>query len=226
MKTGVNLEGIKTMGKALYLGTSLENVDQAHIVHYPVLHLTPLPIPKRIWNDFCLFTHIIFTSKNAVSFCLEQIEVDPLYKNKLKEKTCIVIGASTEKRLKNYGLSADWVASTETQEGVIEVLKHIKDLEKHYFFYPRSALARKNLEAFLLKQAIKYQTCDLYQTSFQKPNISFDWEIIDEIIFTSPSTIDGFIEAFGFDKSIFLSKKLTCIGVITQTKLDSILKNA
>ncbi len=95
---------------------------------------------------------------------------------------------------------------------MIEVLK-LHHLEDAYVFYPRSSLARKNLEQFLQEKGIRHQVCDLYQTEFQKPEPVPHLEEIDEIVFTSPSTVRGFIEVFG---AVPRDKKLTCIGPVTE----------
>jgi len=96
-------------------------------------------------------------------------------------------------------------------------LLRIQDLEEAYIFYPRSSLARKNLEHFLLHRHVRHQVCDLYETVFQKPQPVPDLANIDEIIFTSPTTVRGFVEAFG---SLPKDKNLTCIGPITETALQ------
>jgi len=68
----------------------------------------------------------------------------------------------------------------------------------------------------MVARGVRHQVCDLYQTVFQKPGPLPDLSKVDEIIFTSPSTIKGFIAAFG---AIPTNKKLTCMGPITEEEL-------
>jgi uroporphyrinogen-III synthase len=162
-----------------------------------------------MWEDFDDYTHILITSKNAAAIFLSQIKD----KEALKGKQIIAIGKSTAAKLAQEEFVL--VAQDESQEGIIELLK-TQDLHDAYIFYPRSTLARKKLENYMIGRAVRHQVCDLYETVFQKPEPFPDFAKIDEIIFTSPSTVKGFIAAFG---SIPSNKKLTCIGPITEEEL-------
>jgi len=197
----------------LYLGT--DPGDLKDIIHYPIIKTVPLEIPSHIREDFADYTHILLTSKNAVQILLAQIHPD-----ELKNKQLIAIGKSTAAKLSQEGLAPHLVAQDESQEGVIELLKH-QDLHDAYVFYPRSSLARKKLEHYLISRAVRHQICDLYETIFQKPEPVPDFAKIDEIIFTSPSTVKGFVAAFG---AIPANKKLSCIGPITEAELKKTLQ--
>ncbi|HEX2579128.1 MAG TPA: uroporphyrinogen-III synthase [Rhabdochlamydiaceae bacterium] len=192
----------------LYLGT--DPGDLKDLIHYPIIKTVPLEIPSHILEDFADYTHILFTSKNAVRILLTR-----MHQEELKNKQLIAIGKSTAAKLTQEGFVPHLVAQDESQEGVIEVLKH-QDLRNAYIFYPRSSLARKKLEHYLSSRAVRHQICDLYETVFQKPEPVPDFEKIDEIIFTSPSTVKGFVAVFG---AIPANKKLTCIGPITEEEL-------
>ena len=199
----------------LYLGTDPENCELKDLVHYPIIKTIPLEIPSHMWEDFAEYTHILITSKNGAAIFLSQLKD----KEKLKNKKIIAIGKSTAAKLTGEGFAPHLIAEDESQEGVIELLKR-QDLHDAYVFYPRSSLARKKLESYMIARGIRHQICDLYETVFQKPDPSPDFAKIDEIIFTSPSTVKGFIAAFG---AIPSNKKLTCIGPITEEELNKSL---
>ena len=93
-------------------------------------------------------------------------------------------------------------------------------LEKTHFFFPRSSLSRNVILDFFKKNHILFQDCFIYDTVTQKNQPTPHLEEIDEIIFTSPSTIKAFLEIFS---AIPLDKKLTAIGPITQKALSEIL---
>lgn len=195
----------------LYLGTDPTNYQHIPgLLHYPIIRTVPLEIPLHIRDDFESYTHILFTSKNTVSILLDQFK-------SLEGKQIIAIGKSTAAKLEEAGWKPHLIAEQESQEGVIELLKH-HDLSNAYFFYPRSSLARKKLEHYLIKRDIRHQICDLYETVFQQPGPLPDLSFIQEIIFTSPSTVKAFLAAYG---SIPQDKKLTCIGEITEAELRS-----
>jgi uroporphyrinogen-III synthase len=139
-------------------------------------------------------------------------------KSLLRNKQLVAIGKSTAAKLTQAGYAPHLICQDESQEGMIELLK-TQDLHNAYLFYPRSLLARKKLERYLVNRGVRHQTCDLYETVFQKPVPVPDLTQVDEIIFTSPSTVKGFMAAFG---AIPSNKKLTCIGPITEEELKKI----
>ena len=98
---------------------------------------------------------------------------------------------------------------------MIELLSR-QDLRDAYILYPRSSLARKKLENFFIEREIRYQVCDLYETHFQKLEPVPHLADIHEIIFTSPTTVRGFLEIYG---QLPRDKKLTCIGPVTEEEL-------
>lgn len=187
----------------LYLGTE----PCEGTIHYPVIKIVPLEVSPQQWEAFPTFTHILFTSKNSVKL-LSYLD--------LQRKQMLAIGQKTASALIQAGYTPSAVAKIETQEGMIDLLK-MQDMKEANVLYPRSAIARKCLEQFLAQQGIRHQIWDLYTTVFQKPLPLPDLNLVDEIIFTSPSTVRGFIEAFG---PLPLDKKLTCIGPITQAELE------
>ncbi len=202
------------MQKVLYLGTDPENYQHIEgLVHYPIIKTVPLEVPSHLLDDFPDYTHILFTSKNAVAIFFQA------FKGSLEKKQIVAIGKSTAAKLEQEGHTLHLVASQESQEGVIDLLR-TQDLSDAYIFYPRSSLARKNLENFMIQRGIRHQICDLYTTVFQKPEPLPDLAQFDEIIFTSPSTVKAFLTAFGF---IPQDKKLICIGPITEKELKKAL---
>jgi uroporphyrinogen-III synthase len=204
----------------LYLGTdpsSYQHLDG--LVHYPVIKTVPLEIPPHLWDDFPDYSHILFTSKNSAAIFLDALKKTPWTLEELKKKTLVAVGRSTAAALAASGCAPQLVAEQEMQEGVIEILQS-QELTGAYIFYPRSTLARKNLENFLIEHEIRHQVCDLYETVFQKPGPLPDLSEFQEIIFTSPSTVKGFLALFG---ALPRDKTLTCIGPITEAELKSAL---
>lgn len=186
--------------KILYLGTDPGVRD---VIHYPVIKIVPLEIPKMDWSAF---THVIFTSKNAVRLFPSQ-----------DIKTVIAIGRATAGSLERV----DYIAENETQEGIIELFKKIdlissRALRDAHILYPRSTRSRPVLVDFFEKEQIRYKALDLYETHFQKPLPLPDLSEIEEIIFTSPSTVHAFFQIFSAVPSRI---KLTSIGPITELTL-------
>jgi len=90
------------------------------------------------------------------------------------------------------------------------------DLENAYFFMPRSSSSRPIIVNFFQERQIRYQSCDLYDTVTQILEPRPDLDQIDEIVFTSPSTVRAFIEIFG---TLPNGKRLIAIGPVTEEAL-------
>jgi uroporphyrinogen-III synthase len=81
---------------------------------------------------------------------------------------------------------------------------------------PRSSLSRPILANFFNEREIRYQACDLYDTLSQWIEPKPDLDQVNEVVFTSPSTVKAFLEIFGG-----LPKGIKClaIGPVTQQAL-------
>lgn len=182
--------------RTLYLGLN----PKPGTVHYPVIRtqfcgrLTPA---LAMWPQF---THIIFTSQTAVGYWPGPWD-----------KQLIAIGPATAAALQKKGF-APLIAPEATQEGIISLITQIDG----YFFLPRSRLARLALTDYMQAKKIPFFALDLYDTVFQKLQPVPDLAQFDEIVFTSPSTVEGFLRIYG---SLPKDKKLTPIGPITEQAL-------
>lgn len=193
--------------KILYLGLTPTHWPlSSYLVHYPVirtemLHTRELKRALLLWPQF---THVLFTSQSAVRYWWE-VSCIPF------DKQAIAIGRTTAEQL----LSRDvrfLLAPEATQEGVIALLETL-DLKNAFLFLPRSRKSRPLLSDYLKRKKIPFFSLDLYDTVSQKSEPIPSLESIGEIIFTSPSTAQGFLDIFGhFPKD----KRLTPIGPITE----------
>ncbi len=80
-------------------------------------------------------------------------------------------------------------------------------------------MSRSVLLAFFQERKIRFVACDLYDTVTQKLEPVPDLKTIDEIVFTSPSTVRGFLEIFGH---LPQDKRWHAIGPITARALRDI----
>lgn len=191
----------------LYLG-----LDPSHfstdrpLIHYPVITLMARDVSDPEVQKHCAqATHILFTSRHAVRFFLDQF--------RLGEQILIAIGKATAQALP----APAWVASEETQEGLVELLKG-KQLEDAYFLLPRSSRSRPVLTRFFQEAGIRHYAFDLYDTVLQQPGPPPDLAAIDEIVFTSPSTVEGFLRIFS---ALPTNKKLHAMGPITRAAISA-----
>lgn len=213
------------MKTTLYLGTDPTEFESqgriaGHLIHYPVIKVVPRsldePELKQAFDDIDEYTHLIFTSKNAVKIFFGHIAA---LKKSVSPKRVIAIGAVTAAYLSAYGLPASDISSEETQEGVVKLLCAM-DLDDAYLFMPRSSLSRPILANFFKQQQLRYQACDLYDTVSQALSPRPDLDQVDEIIFTSPSTVKAFMEIFG---KLPEGKKCLAIGPVTEQALLALM---
>lgn len=216
------------MKTILYLGTDPTQFESqghvsGHLIHYPVIKIVPRSVDheelKQAYGALCEFTHLIFTSKHAVQIFFRHLAELKLPVESLKAKTLIAIGAVTAGRLSILGLPPQFTATRETQEGVVQLLKAIH-LGNAYFFMPRSSLSRPVIVNFFQEHCIRYQACDLYDTVPQVLEPKPDLDQIDEIVFTSPSTVNAFLQIFG---TLPRGKRLIAIGPVTEQALMSLI---
>lgn len=174
------------------------------LIHYPVIQVRPLPVSKP--SDWEEITHLIFTSKTAVR-----------HWQFFESKQALAIGEATADFLAKSGVSSIQ-APEATQEGMIKLLENLP-LKNAYLLWPRSTKARSVLSDYLTSRAIRFQIIDLYETHFQKPEVPISLEEVEEIVFTSPSTVEGFLRIF---KTLPTNKKLTAIGPVTACALGAV----
>jgi uroporphyrinogen-III synthase len=215
------------MKTTLYLGTNPATFEsqgyaRGHLIHYPVIKIVPRSLEhldlKQAYAELSEFTHLIFTSKNAVKIFFQHLADLKQSAEALQKKTMIAIGTVTAAHLAIQGLVPQLVAKEETQEGVIQLLNSMP-LEQAYIFMPRSALSRPVLANFFKERNIRFQACDLYDTVTQILEPKPDLDQVDEIVFTSPSTVNAFLEIFGI---LPKNKRLIAIGPVTEEALKTI----
>lgn len=203
----------------LYLGTSSDKVAEG-VIHYPVIRIVPR-LAKELaiqsaYRELSNYTHWIFTSKNAVDVVAEHLRTLNIPFCSQFHQKVIAIGRATQSALESKGISVQAIPDQETQEGLIDLLDQ-EDLEDAYIFLPRSSRSRPVLVRYFMGRNLRFQAVDIYDTITQRPEIEIDMELVKEIIFTSPSTVEAFVELFG---ALPQGKQWTAIGPITQNHLD------
>ena len=112
-------------------------------------------------------------------------------------------------------VEAHHIAEEETQEGVMHELA-LLDLDDAYLFVPGSARARPALAQYLRNRQLRHKICHLYDTIAQQPEKAPSLENIDAIVFTSPSTVEAFVQLYGV---VPKGKEIISLGPITKTAL-------
>jgi uroporphyrinogen-III synthase len=206
--------------RILYLGLDPVNLNRkGQITHIPLIQIVPYPLEQleNILINFPQFTHIIFTSKSAISIIIPYLEKLGFRNANWSNKIIAAVGQASAKQLQKYGLKVDIIAKEETAEGLITGMEALSFKHSHVF-WPHSKLSRPLLKDYFLNQNIQLTECALYDTIPLRPCPLPELEDFDEIIFTSPSTIDAFLM---FYNHLPKNKILTSIGPITERYLNS-----
>lgn len=207
--------------KTLYLGLDPSNYQTNNqLIHFPIIQIVPKDFDameiKHVIDDITDYTHLIFTSKNAVHVFFNALKYHGYGLEHFDHIKCFVIGQMTAKVLEGKGVKPYQVAQEETQEGVIALLKK-EPLDDAYICLPCSSLARSQLVHFIMQRRLLHQLCYIYDT-FPVENVELpDLNNVDEIVFTSPSTVDAFIKLYG---ALPKDKSLIPIGPITRERLN------
>lgn len=204
------------MKRVLYLGLEAPSNNDCTVIHFPVIRIIPEPThsPKiqQAFKELSLFTHIVFTSKTAVNFFFQFLKELRLNIESPENITFIAVGQATAKAIQNQGFQTGIIAQEESAEGLVKELTNL-NLKDSYLFWPHSALSRSVISDYLQQNGIHYLDCVFYNTIFQQPTTIPDLKQIDEIVFTSSSTVDAFFQIY---KNIPKEIKISCIGKITQ----------
>ena len=208
------------MKTSLYLGTDPSYyVSDAKIIHFPIIEIIPKTLSDPIVRDSIVgiqeFTHIILTSKNAVRVLFDLLRSVHKDLTFLQTVSFLCIGTVTARYLQREGFCPSVTAAVQTQEGLIHHLEYV-DWQEANLFFPRSSLSRGVLSTFMRAKNMKHTMCDLYDTITTRMEQSIDLSAIDEIVFTSPSTVKAFLEKFG---TIPTDKTIVAIGPITKQAL-------
>lgn len=202
---------------SLYLGLELPpRWQRPDVLHYPVIRIAPRPFDapdiREAFSELHTFTHLVFTSKSAVSlFCDGLLH----FGASLNNLQGIAVGQATAALMLTKGIPPSLIASQETAEGLVQAMQETA-WNCPSFFWPRSALARPVLTDFWKEHKFRYRDCVLYDTELQQPFPPPNLASFQEIVFTSPSTVQGFLNIWGaFPEGI----RLNAIGPITQAAL-------
>lgn len=209
----------------LYLGLNpSDHIPGVHLIHFPVIQIIPRtssnPEIQKAFEGLPRYSHFIFTSRNAVDIFSNLLTQFQMFPESLNGKIKIAVGKTTATQMALKGFPANIVANEETAEGIVNELKNLK-MQDAFVFWPHAAKARTIITDYLETQSIKFNECILYDTVTVLQESLPNLDKVDEIIFTSPSTVEAFLHLFGkFPKN----KKLTSIGPITRAFLEPLVK--
>lgn len=200
--------------KTLYVGLNPPTGDEyGTIVHCPLIQVIPRHTPQVLscCRDLGRYTHLLFTSKSAVRFFLEVVEGD------LQHLQVLSLGAATTRFLLGRGLEVHHTADDETSEGVVAMLGR-QDLRHAHLLWPHAVRSRAVISNALRLHGVQYTECMLYDTVPVVPNPAPDLRDFDQVVLTSPSTVEAFFAVYPNPPQ---KLRLIAIGPITGAALSN-----
>lgn len=188
------------MGKVLYLGSDASHYKTAkEVLTLPLVKVIARPFEslevRQVFESLEDFTHIIFGSKSSVTIFFNYLYRSGHDLEDLEKVYLIAVGAVPAHYLKKEGVNPTYISADETGEGVIRVLSSI-DLSKANVLLPKSSSVRPALHHFLVEHEVKHQLFVLYDLYEDHPKKLPSLDEIDEIVFTSPKTVDSFFHLY------------------------------
>jgi uroporphyrinogen-III synthase len=209
----------------LYLGLDPTHYQtDGEIFHWPIIQIVPRPLQdsalQQSLSHFNTYSHILITSKSTVRILKDYLPRLNIPLSVWANKMTLAVGQVTAQHLYESGISPTLIAQEETAEGLIEELKHL-NLKQAHVFWPHSARARSVIPDFLRIHHIRHTTCVLYEPHSCAPDQLPVLEDFDEIVFTSPSTVEAFLNIFSKFPS---HARLKTIGPVTARFLEEQIK--
>lgn len=162
------------------------------------------------------YTWLIFTSVNAVEIFFEKLDHMALDVRVLGTIKVAVVGQSTKKKLKEYGINADLIPEIYTGEALgKELIKRLEKGEK--LLMPRSNKGKMKLVSILEEKAI-IKDLPIYDLVAPKIDEEILLKPLDYVTFTSPSTFHNFFSQV--ERSYLENTKIISIGPITSKAIE------
>lgn len=207
--------------KILYLGLDpLYYQGEGEVVHWPIIEIIPRPLSDPALQESLLsfdrYSHVVITSKSTVSILDSYLQLLGFEREHWKEKVILAVGKVTASHLRDLQIIPTHICQEESAEGMIEVLSHL-NLEGAYLFWPHSSKARPLISRFLEEKRVCFSECLLYEPRAREETTPLpDVNSFDEIVFTSPSTVEAFLKIF---ETFPVGPQLSPIGPVTAQKL-------
>lgn len=202
--------------KILLLGNHPERYSHlGTIVHRPIIRCVESEDDEPTNRFLCnarQYDWIVFTSGNGVGFFFKKLYAFGLDGRIFSKTQFAVIGQATCQRLMEFGIKADLCAAVESSKGLLEAFGK-RDRTNMSFLLPQAEVSSDELPDGLTKSGATVDKLVVYKT-IETDIEDVDLDYIDQILFTSGSTVKAFIHKFG---SLPKHIEALCMGIPTQT---------
>ena len=184
----------------------------------PVLYPTIRIAPPEDWEPLDQALHrlsrggydwLVLTSANGVRFVWNRLQVLGLQVP--AEVHIAVIGPATAKALQAQGREPDLIPPAYVAEALADALGDVRGLR---ILLARADRARPTLREILQSRGAQVDEVVAYRTLVAPPDTPPPLDEVDVVTFTSPSTVQGFVQALG-EQPLPPDVRVVCIGPIT-----------
>lgn len=180
------------------------------IVHRPLIELAPLEDysqADKILKRLDYFDWVIFTSTNGVKFFFGRLNKIGLDTRAVGSAKVAAIGSTTAEKLKAFGIVADIKPELESSDGLLEEFQKM-DIKDKRILLVRPKVGPSKLIDRLNESGAKAKAAAVYRNIEVEP-AAVDFDFIDELLFTSGSTVRAFLKRYG---SVPEGIKVYCLG--------------
>ncbi len=205
------LDWFEKKPKILLPGTHPEKYRHLGIIiHRPLIKSVPLDDyakADKVLKRLNTFNWIIFTSTNGVEFFFQRLNAIGFDTRSIGTAKVAAIGKTTAEKLRTFGIIADMQPKLESSVGLLEEFKKIS-VENKKILLVRPKVGSSMLLDGLADFKADVEAVMVYENIDIEPE-EVDFEFVDQILFTSGSTIRAFLKVYG---SVPEGIKVFCLG--------------
>lgn len=170
----------------------------------------------QTFHDLHSFQWLFFTSANGVEYFFQLAKKYEVNLAILKEKQFAVVGHKTADALKRFGFTADFIPSTYNADVMASEFLN-KSTETGPVLLIRGNRSRDVLPTEFTTYGLSFHSLEVYKTTYNyamtdRLNNMLSENNYDFITFTSPSTVEAFMEM----ARVKSNKTCVCIGTTTE----------
>jgi len=186
----------------------------------PLLKITGVDKEEnlRLLKNWKSYEWIFFTSANGVHYFFQLLKKYSINITSIETKKMAAVGHKTEDVLKKYSCQADFIPTVYDADTMAS--EFLSDINvKGPILIVRGSRSREVLPHVFSDHEIPYDMATVYQTVYntsakRRLNEVLNNGIIDYITFTSPSTVEAFVEMAEEE----VDKQCVCIGTTTEKR--------
>jgi uroporphyrinogen III methyltransferase/synthase len=180
------------------------------IIHRPLIKSMPLEDYRqadKVLKRLNIFDWIVFTSTNGVEFFFQRLNAVGLDTRSIGTVKVAAIGKTTSEKLKTFGVLVDMQPKLESSTGLLEEFKKVSVKGKRILLVRPKAGSSMLLDDLADADAATEAVVVYRNVDIESEETDFDF--IDQILFTSGSTIRAFLKQYG---SVPDGVKVCCLG--------------